>query len=83
MIIKGIEKDTVTMPITIKKNLIKAYDLIFSENWNFYIEIQNIIVVPNNAYFLLDILYNSEEKTAKCELSNKTHTDDISIMFCY
>ena len=80
---KGIEKEKVTMPITIKRKLIKAYDLIFSENWNFYLEIQNIGVVPNNAYFLLDILHNSEEKTAKCELSNKTHTDDISIMFCY
>ncbi len=80
---EGIEKDTVTMPITIKKNLIKAYDLIFSENWNFYIEIQSIGVIPNNAYFLLDILYNNKEITAKCELSNKTHTDDISIMFCY
>ena len=69
------------MPITITKGLKRAYGLIFDIKWNFYMDVENIGIIPDNSFFLLDILQNDEETTARCELSSQS--DTISKLYCY
>ena len=71
----------VKMPITITKGLKRAYGLIFDIKWNFYMDVENIGIIPDNSFFLLDILQNDEETTARCELSSQS--DTISKLYCY
>ena len=78
-----LETTEIKMPITINKKLKKAYGLFFDEKWNFYLDVENIGIVPDDSYFILDILYNEQETTAICELANRTQTTLTSILYCY
>ena len=80
---EGIEDLEVKMPLTIKKNLVNAYGLYFDDKWNFYLDIENIGIIPDDSYFELDILKDEEETIAICELSNRTQSTTISILFCH
>ena len=57
-----------TFPLTIKINYKRAYGKFFSDFWNFYVEIDELKIVPINSYVLLDILLNGNNVAAKCEL---------------
>ena len=80
---EDMELSEIKMPLTISKNLIKAYGLFFSDNWNFYLDVEYIGLIPDDSYFIIDILHNNVETTAICELSNKTQSTSVSIIFCH
>ena len=80
---EDMELSEIKMPLTISKNLIRAYGLFFSDNWNFYLDIEYIGLIPDDSYFVIDILQNNEETTAICELTNKTESTSVSIIFCH
>lgn len=56
------------IPLTLSLKLKKAYGLFFTDVWNFYIDIEELGIVPNNSFVLVDIFQNSEKKVAKCQL---------------
>jgi hypothetical protein len=78
-----IEISEISMPLTLNKDLKKAYGLFFDDNWHFYLDIENIGIIPSDSYFIIDILQNDESTTAKCELSNKSQSTTISTIYCH
>ena len=77
------ETTEIKMPLTINKKLKKAYGLFFDDKWNFYLDVENIGIIPDDSYFILDVLHNEEEKTAICQLANRTQTNLVSILYCH
>ena len=59
------------IPLTLSLKLKKAYGLFFTDVWNFYIDIEELGIVPNNSFVLVDIFQNSEKKvTTKWRKNN-------------
>lgn len=77
------EKTEIEMPLTINKNILKAYGLYFDKIWNFYLDLENIGIVPEKSYFLVDLILNEEETYATCELTNNNQSSTISKLFCH
>ena len=80
---ENIEKSKIEIPLSITTKLINAYGLFFTDNWNFYIDVNYIGVIPDNSFFVLDIIQNEIETTAICQISNRTQSTETSTMSCH
>ena len=78
------EKAEIEMPLAINKNILKAYELYFDKIWNFYLDLDNLGIIPEKSYFLIDLVLNEIETYATCELANNNNqSSTISKLFCY
>ena len=78
------EKAEIEMPLAINKNILKAYGLYFDKIWNFYLDLDNLGIIPEKSYFLIDLVLNEIEIYATCELANSNNqSSTISKLFCY
>ena len=72
------------MPLTINKNILKAYGLYFDIIWNFYLDLENIGITPEKSYFIIDLVLNEIETYAACELRNNNNQSSTkSKLFCH
>ena len=56
------------IPLITKLKYIKSYGLFFADKWNFMIDAYYINIIPKYSKAIIDILHNSEETTATCEI---------------
>ena len=58
----------IKIPLNTTMTYIKSYGLFFANKWNFMIDAETITPVPNYSKAIIDIVHNSVETTATCEI---------------
>ena len=58
----------IKIPLNTTMSYIKSYGLFFANKWNFMIDAKTITPVPNYSKAIIDIVHNSVETTATCEI---------------
>ena len=58
----------IKIPLNTKLDYIKSYGLFFANKWNFMIDAKTIGEIPYYSKVYIDILHNSVETTATCEI---------------
>lgn len=64
----NIKKKELKIPLNTKMTFSKAYGKFFTNKWNFMIDAQLIGAIPKYSLAYIDILHNSVETTATCEI---------------
>ena len=64
----NLNADEVKIPLTLTMTFSNAYALIFAGKWNFIVDAINVDTVPVYSLAKIDIIHNSVETTAICEI---------------
>ena len=64
----NIKKKEIKIPLDTKMTFSKAYGKFFTNKWNFMIDAQLISAIPKYSLAYIDILHNSVETFATCEI---------------
>ena len=78
----NLKQKYISIPLNYKLTFTKAYNGFFTDRWNFLINAEHIGYAPRNSIIVIDILQNTKETTASCEILKIINSNENFYLFC-
>ena len=78
----NLKQKYISIPLNYKLTFSKAYNGFFTDRWNFLIDARHTGYAPRNSKVVIDILQNTKETTASCEILKIINGNENFYLFC-
>lgn len=79
---KNLKEQYISIPLNHTFTFKNAYGAFYTDKWNFLIKVTNTGISPKYSRVIIDLIQNSKETTATCQLLNEGSENNEEDIFC-